>query len=247
MDDSEAGSPQDRCTRDGAAAAELARSKADLAAALDALHRSECLRSDAAKRAAALENELQHRVRNMLATLRSVFTRTIDAAGTLEEAADHFTGRLDTMARYQGVMARYPHGTVDFEMLIRDELLTLGFGSSDRVTVQGASVKLPLEVAGPIGLAVHELVTNSMKFGALSDNGGQLTVLWSTEGPDGALTFEWTETGVPVVASAPLRVGFGREYIESALPYQLDADTHFELRPGGGVCRIILAKKWLEP
>ena len=92
-----------------------------------------------------------------------------------------------------------------------------------------------------LALAVHELATNSVKFGALSGGGGRLAVRWSIAAEEPRrLSIEWIETGVAVVAAAPIHSGFGREYIEQALPYQLDATTSFELRPGGLTCRISL-------
>jgi two-component system CheB/CheR fusion protein len=226
---------------------ELARSRRDLVAADAALQHSEALRRDAVARETALQHELQHRARNMLATIRSMFNRTIDTADTLQGAADHFQGRLDTLARYQILLAHRPSSAVDLEMLVRDELLTIGFDASEQVTLRGSTVHLPLKVAEVVGLAVHELATNALKFGALSAANGRLAISWETAPERAELSIEWVETGVPVIASAPLRAGFGREYIEAALPYELDAQTSFELRPGGLFCRIGLPAKSLEP
>ena len=227
--------------------AELARSRQELAEATQALQRSEALLNAASAREMALEIALQHRVRNMLATIRTVFNRTMDAAETLQEAADHFSGRLDTLARYESILARRPHSPVEFDTLVRDELLTLGFSDGERVVLQGPCVPLPHVGASLIGLAVHELATNSMKFGALSTPDGRLAVRWKL-GPDEAsgLAIEWIETGVPVLASAPFRSGFGRDFIEFGLPYQIDARTSFELRAGGLHCHIALPRSWLD-
>jgi two-component sensor histidine kinase len=224
---------------------ELARTREELAAANNALLRAEELRNEAAAREAALERELQHRVRNMLAIIRSVFTRTIETAETLQSAADHFTGRLDTLGRYQSLLARRPDGVVDLEMLVWDELLTLGFDGSSRVAVRGSTVLLPLKVAELVGIAVHELATNAVKFGALSVHDGRLAVSWEISPETMGLSLKWVETGVAVVASAPLRTGFGREYIEAALPYELNAKTSFELRPGGLLCQIDVSREAL--
>lgn len=224
---------------------DLARSREELAAAKDALLRAEQLRDEAVAREAALERELQHRVRNMLAIIRSVFARTIETAETLQSAADHLTGRLDTLGRYQSLLGRRPDGVVDLEMLVWDELLTLGFDGSSRVTVRGSTVLLPLKVAELVGIAVHELATNAVKFGALAVHDGRLAVSWEILPETMGLSLKWVETGVAVVASAPLRKGFGREYIEAALPYELNAKTSFELRPGGLLCQIDVAREAL--
>lgn len=224
---------------------ELARSREELAAANEARLRAEQSRDEAVAREAALERELQHRVRNMLAIIRSVFARTIETAETLQSAADHLTGRLDTLGRYQSLLGRRPDGVVDLEMLVWDELLTLGFDGSSRVTVRGSTVLLPLKVAELVGIAVHELATNAVKFGALAVHDGRLAIFWEISPETMGLSLKWIETGVAVVASAPLRKGFGREYIEAALPYELNAKTSFELRPGGLLCQIDVAREAL--
>jgi two-component sensor histidine kinase len=220
---------------------ELARIREQLGDARRALEHSEALRHASNERETALAGELQHRVRNMLGIIRSIFSRTMETAASLEDAADHFRGRLDTVARYQAHFVRHPGGTVDLETLFRDELLNFGFSDGEQITIEGPRVRLPYETAEAIGLAVHELATNSVKFGALSGDDARLAVRWSVgaEMPE-RLSIEWTESGVPVLAVAPLRMGFGREYIEQALPYQIDATTSFELRPGGITCRISL-------
>jgi len=189
-------------------------------------------------REAALRNELEHRVRNALAITRSVFLRTMDNAGTVEDARDHFVGRLDALARYNARIAIDSQPRFDLETMIWDELLSMALGSDERIEVTGPEVLLHQRAAGLIGLALHELATNSVKFGVLGDPaaGGRLHVRWEMRGP--LVHFEWVETGVPIVASAPIGSGFGRDFIENALPYQLDADTHFEFVPGGLICRM---------
>jgi two-component sensor histidine kinase len=222
---------------------ELARTRGQLDAALRELRHSEEERRQSREREAILCAELQHRLRNMLGIIRSVFSRTMETAASLDEAADHFRGRLDTVARHQSQFTRAPGRTVDLEALLRDELLTFGFSDGERVSIAGPAVRLPHEFAEMVGLAMHELATNSVKFGALGGDKGRLAIAWAVADEDGArrLALEWAESGVPVLASAPLRTGFGREFIEQALPYQIDATTSFDLRPGGLLCRINLA------
>jgi two-component sensor histidine kinase len=175
----------------------------------------------------------------MLAIIRSIFSRTVAAGGSLDDVADHFRGRLDAIARAQTSGSLDPGGTIDFEQIVRDELHSFQFGDDPRIEIAGPDVRLSPDVAQMIGLALHELVTNSIKFGVLAmlDERGQLQASWTTA--EGQLRFTWIETGVPVVSSAPLRRGFGREFIEQALPYQIGAETRFELRPGGMACEIV--------
>jgi len=214
--------------------------RAELAAVRGELAQSEKMRRQSNDREAMLVAELQHRVRNMLAIIRSIFGRTMGTATSLEEAADHFRGRLDTIARQHTQFVCAPQRRVELESLIRDELLNFGYSDGDQVSLAGPAVRLDFKESEAIALALHELATNSVKFGALSIENAQLAIRWTRQDDsDGnRVTLDWVEHGVPVVASAPIRNGFGREYIEQALPFQLDATTYFELRPGGLACRI---------
>ncbi|HEX8447232.1 MAG TPA: CheR family methyltransferase [Sphingomonas sp.] len=187
-----------------------------------------------------LMGELQHRVKNILAVVRSIFSRTFDAGGSSTEMAEHFLGRMGALARTQTVVSRTPTGRVDLEELIRDELLSLGASDGPRVRIDGPAVLLQQKTAETISLAIHELATNATKYGALSARTGHLDVIWSVQpGSSGSrLLLEWQESGVPVVPTEPARSGFGRELIEHALPYQLGATTALEFAPGGVRCSI---------
>jgi PAS domain S-box-containing protein len=187
--------------------------------------------------------ELQHRVRNILAVVRSVFTRTVDGGRSMEEVADHFTGRLDALARTQVMMTQSPTGYVDLEDLIRDELLSVREDDGSAISVEGPDIALPAQAAESLGLAVHELVTNAVKFGALSSPTGKVHISWRVNSHCGGartLDLTWTEQGVPAVPVAPIRPGFGVELIEEALPYRLGAETTIEFLGGGIRCAIAL-------
>jgi two-component sensor histidine kinase len=216
---------------DSALHAELARAREALGAA-DRRHVAD------GEREALLRGELQHRVRNALALVRSIFARSVAAGGDVEDLANHFQARLDVIARYQLSRTREPGGSVDLDGMVRDELLNFHSGGDPRVAISGTEVRLGQDAAQAMGLALHELATNSIKFGVLgsSDGRGQLRIRWRVA--SGRLHFAWEESGIAVLGSAPLRTGFGREFVEQALPYQLGAETRFELKPGGLCCVI---------
>lgn len=223
---------------DDAEAGDVASLQAELAGAHRELREAETLCRAANDRETLLRGELQHRVRNTLAIIRSIFTRTVAAGGTMEDVANHFCGRLDAVARYQPPASVEPGGTVDLETMVREELHSFQFGDQPNIAIAGEDVGLGLDMAQMIGLALHELATNSIKFGALSPEGhGSLHIAWRAA--EDMLHFEWRETGVPVLGAAPLRRGFGQQFIEQALPYQINATTLFELRPGGVFCTIV--------
>ena len=199
-----------------------------------------------ARRFKLADEQLQHRARNTIALVRSAFRRTAETGQSLEDVEMHFCGRLDVLARYMLPHSGKADAKVDVENLIRDELRNFEFGEAPGISIKGPSAELSLDQAQPFALMIHELVTNALKFGALTGlKDAALEVTWSLD--DNHLTLVWAETGVPMVMSAPVHRGFGREYIEEALPYQVGASTRFELRPGGVVCAIELPLATADP
>jgi PAS domain S-box-containing protein len=195
------------------------------------------------ERQETLVAELQHRVRNILTIIRSIFTRTVDSGGPIDEIADHFRGRLDSLARTQLVATQSRSGRVDLENLIRDELLGVGAIEDDRLSIQGPDVSLPADTAETMGLAIHELTTNALKYGALRHPAGRLSIAWAIELKSNSkceLIVKWDETGVPAMPVPPVRHGFGTELIREALPYGLGARTRLEFRGGGVLCVITI-------
>ena len=191
--------------------------------------------------------ELQHRVRNILALVRSLFMRTVRSSTDLDHFAHHFAGRIGALARSQTAAARTPEQMMMLDELVSEELSAHGGQDGRQTCIEGPDVALPEKVAGPIGLAVHELTTNALKYGALSTPAGRVDVHWVLKPilqEDGrkaeSLILDWRETGVPLTDLNPSRYGFGRELIEQGLPYELGASTTLHFRPGGVRCRITL-------
>jgi two-component sensor histidine kinase len=212
---------------------------AALCAERDALARQ---LQESREREAMLSNELQHRVRNVMAVIRSIFSRTLETSESIDDVAMHFPGRLDALARYQAQSAALAVSqSFDLATMICDELVVFAAAGDPRVTINGPDVRLPQRHAATLGLALHELTANAVKFGALSDQQprGRLGIAWGRAGD--RVTLDWIETGVSVVAAAPAPIGFGRDYIEYGLPYQTGAATRFAILPGGVRCRIELA------
>lgn len=200
------------------------------------------------ERQAVLVAELQHRTRNLIAVVRSVAEKTLAGSASLEEFRTRFRDRLSALARVQGLLSRLSEGErVTFGALIRAELAALGAldadGRGTQVTLDGpADVRLRSAAVQTFALALHELATNAVKHGALSRPEGRLQVHWDLEqGEHGErrLRVEWEEAGVDVPAPAA-RSGYGRELIERALPYQLGAETRYELGPDGVRCTIVM-------
>jgi two-component sensor histidine kinase len=186
-----------------------------------------------------LVGELQHRVRNILAVIRSLVARSAETSDTVEDLAAHLDGRIAALARVQAVLVRNPSAGVDLETLVRDELLAQN-ADEDRLHVGGPEITLPAKAAEVMTLAIHELATNAMKYGALSQASGNLEITWRVDGdgPRQQLEIAWVETGVRIANQAPRREGFGTNLLKRRLPYELAGNADIEFRPGGLVCQI---------
>lgn len=186
-----------------------------------------------------LLGELQHRVRNSLAVVRSIARRTAAASETVEDFAAHLDGRLSAFARSQAAVTRDPTRGLDLRTLIDDELAAVAAREGQQVRVEGPDLRLQLKAGETIALAFHELAINAVKYGALSD-GGALSIGWRVEGErDGAaLVIEWEERLKDRVLAPPARRGFGTDLLEHTLEYELDAEVALAFDPAGLRCAI---------
>ena len=186
-----------------------------------------------------LRADLENRVRNVLAVIRSVGTRSAERASSLEQFLLHFEGRIDAIGRSQ--LAATRDGEISFELLLREELLAQTILEGGGLSLGGMDVMIPFEQAEGLALAIHELAVNAVKFGPCGGQGGLLTVRWWVEGSADALALniDWRETcACPVTATRPAKAGFGLTYLERALPFQLNAETTLEFGPRGLNCQI---------
>jgi two-component sensor histidine kinase len=155
-----------------------------------------------------------------------------------------FNHRLEALGRVQGLLSRADKEPITIESLIRMELDALGASrdAPDRVVLAGPAVRIRYSMVQTLALVLHELATNARKHGALATDQGRLRISWRVRKADGQgrrLALEWVEDAAGVsIDLDPARRGYGRELIERALPYSLDADTRYELRPDGARCFI---------
>ncbi|MFJ1298962.1 PAS domain-containing protein [Pseudomonadota bacterium AL_CKDN230030165-1A_HGKHYDSX7] len=204
-------------------------------------------RRDLEDRQRVLVAELQHRTRNLLAVVRSMADKTVRSSVDLRDFRRRFGDRLDALGRVQGLLSRLnDHDRVAFDELIHEEFSAIE-GRSERVRLEGpAGVRLRSSTVQMLAMAIHELATNAVKYGALGQPRGRLAVTWRFEphGEQGKpwLHIDWHETGVvmPAADIAPRGSGQGRELVERALPYQLNAHTTFTLGEDGVRCLISL-------
>jgi len=194
--------------------------------------------------------ELQHRTRNLMAVVQAVTMRTIRSVTTLEDFRKCIDDRLQALARVQGLLSRRDSGLrVPFDALLREELSSHveldAQGNGKQVSTDGpAGIGLRSAVVQTLALAIHELATNAIKYGALAAPGSHLRVLWGTaprSDHERTLWIDWRESGVAAVPDAdsgPRGGGYGRELLERALPYQLGARTQYAFEKDGVHCSI---------
>ena len=204
------------------------------------------------ERQGVLVAELQHRTRNLMTVVLSVLGRTQRGSPDKEDLAASLRSRYGALSRVNSLLSRLNEGDrVAFDHLIRTELEAMGAvdgaGQGERVTLDGPSgVRLRSATVQTFALALHELATNAVKYGALAEAQprGHLAVRWRRRQVDGEswLHVEWVEAGIVVAdpAAAPQGTGFGRELIERALPHQLKATTTYVLAQDGVRCTIDL-------
>ena len=183
--------------------------------------------------------ELQHRTRNLLAVVRNVARRSIDPS----PGRDEYDARLAALGRVQGFLSRSTAYSVPLADVVEAELQAAGDGASDKVETGGPPVELPGESVQAMALALHELATNAVKYGAITQPSGRLSVTWHIEAGDSdgrRLVIDWRESGVVMPDRPPARRGYGSELITRALPYQLLAKTALEFTHDGVHCRIAL-------
>ncbi len=181
--------------------------------------------------------ELQHRVRNLIGMVRSVARLSAPSHRHVDEYVDHLIGRLQAMGRTQSTLTRSPGRSVDLAELVREELLVHAV-QDEKCHVAGPEVALSPHAAEIVTLAIHELATNSIKYGALGDT-GYIRIVWSREQKDGKpwLALRWQETA-PVRKTKTTRKGFGRKLIEERVPYELQGEGRFAIFDTGVLAEL---------
>jgi PAS domain S-box-containing protein len=184
-----------------------------------------------------LVNELNHRVKNTLAVVQAIAQQTfrgLDGPGDLFAA---FQNRLAALAAAHNLLSRLNWERASLEELAR-ETTAASFGRAERILVRGPRVVLAPKKAVTLAMALHELCTNAMKYGALSSAFGRVDLTWeASNGLKPGLRLIWRESGGPPVA-APEHRGFGSRIIEQALAHEFDGTLTMDLRSDGLVVTL---------
>lgn len=184
-----------------------------------------------------LIDELNHRVKNTLAIVQGIAQQTFKGDTVAEAARAAFEGRLGALATAHNLLTRENWERALLPDLATDALQIRGM-NRHRVRLDGAAVVLRPKPAVTLAMALHELCTNAVKHGALSNENGIVSLAWAvSDGAEPRLRLVWREAGGPTVVP-PSRRGFGSRLIEQALACDLEASVHLDFRPEGLVCTI---------
>ena len=197
-------------------------------------------RKIAEERQRLMIDELNHRVKNTLATVQSIALQTRRAKPSSKDE-DAFLARIQALARAHDLLTQAAWESASLADVI-DRTLTPHVGdAAGRMRVSGPAILLGPNAAVTLNMAFHELATNAFKYGALSNATGRVDVEWrlNEAASPGAVEIEWRESGGPVVVP-PKRRGFGSRLIERGLAHELDGDCYLMFQPEGLRCRIHL-------
>jgi two-component sensor histidine kinase/PAS domain-containing protein len=188
-----------------------------------------------------LGNELNHRVKNTLATVQSIVNQTLRGAADTESARATVNARIVALAEAHDLLTDRSWAGADLTDLVARAVAPFAIG---QIALGGPSVDVSPSQALALSLALHELATNAAKYGALCRPEGRVGLRWDVQG--NRLNLSWRESGGPHVAP-PSRRGFGSRLIENALSHDLDGQTRLEFAPEGVRCWITAVLTANEP
>ncbi len=197
-------------------------------------------RKDAEEHRALLADELTHRVKNTLATVGAVVNQSLRTAATLADARDAIGGRIASLAHAHDLLLRDETAGAPIGDIVERALQTFDDGTGTLFTVDGPDLRLDPGVTLALSMALHELATNAVKYGALSVAGGRVTVRWSiADSGEGRrdFVFLWQEAGGPPV-TPPTRSGFGSRMIDRLMAKHMRGKAETSYLPDGVQFRL---------
>jgi len=191
-----------------------------------------------------LNAELDHRVKNVLATVDAIIMQTRKADTSLAYFVNGLSDRIRSLARTHELLSESRwHGAL-LEEIIRRELAPYSSGNAE---IGGPRVTLKAEGAQAVSMVLHELTTNAAKHGALSTPGGRLLLRWRwlANGSRGRLAIEWQESGGPPVLE-PSQLGYGTSIVRELIPFELGGTVDLTFASDGLQCRLEIPADWLS-
>jgi two-component sensor histidine kinase len=192
---------------------------------------------DAIEREVELRLELNHRIKNILASVTSIFQMTRRGATTVEDLSADFTGRLHALSNVHSAVFEAGGEEVSLSSVILLIVAPYNGDGVDRIRVNGPDIFISRSSATTIALCLHELTTNAIKYGALSQDDGRVVITWSiTNEAASVFSLNWTEKGGPAVVE-PTRQGYGTKFVRSALASLFGATPAIKFAQPGFSCQ----------
>ncbi len=211
----------------------------DNARLYDAAQREIAERREAEKHRELLINELNHRVKNTLATVQSIAAQSLRTSAVEAEVRTRIDARLIAWSDAHNLLTEHNWEGATLNRVVEMALRPHRSDREQRFEVHGPEVHLSPKTALAIAMGLHELATNAIKYGALSNEAGQVRLRWEVGAPQGEqrLHMVWSETGGPPV-TPPSRKGFGSRLIERGLAAELGGSVELAYPASGVVCTI---------
>jgi two-component sensor histidine kinase len=190
----------------------------------------------------ALNAELDHRVKNILATVSAIIAQTQEASSSRADFVAALNSRINSLARTHEVLSDSNWRGASLAEIVRREFAPYARGNTE---AEGPSVILRAEATQAVATALHELTTNAAKYGALSNRSGRVAVRWRwhQNGSHDRLIIEWQEAGGPPVL-APSHSGYGTSIIRELIPFELGGAVELSFAPEGTRCRLEIPGEW---
>ncbi|MBN7808860.1 MULTISPECIES: sensor histidine kinase [Agrobacterium] len=192
---------------------------------------------DSIEREKELRLELNHRVKNILASVTSIFQMTKRGATTVDDLVSQFTGRLQALANVHTAVFEAGGEVVSLSAIVEMTVSPYNSDGASRIDASGPDIIVDREAGTTIALCLHELATNAIKYGALSHPDGIVKVAWNVKSAGDEVTLEWLEAGGPPVRE-PTRQGYGTRYVRSALGSLFGQPPDIVFAPTGFRCSV---------
>jgi len=192
----------------------------------------------------ALNAELDHRVKNVLATVSAIIAQTREASGTPADFVAGLDHRIESLARTHELLSESKWRGVPLAEIIRRELAPYSVRNTD---IGGPNLTLKAGAAEAVAMVFHELTTNAAKHGAFSTQSGRVSVRWRwlQNGSPDRLVIEWQEIDGPPVR-APSRSSYGSSIIRELIPFELGGAVELSFAPDGTRCRLEIPGEWVN-
>jgi two-component sensor histidine kinase len=191
-----------------------------------------------------LVSELDHRVKNLLSTVRAIITQTQEASSSHNEFVTGLKRRIDSLDRTHELLSESNWRGASLAAIVRREFAPYAAGNAE---AGGPSVNLKAEATQAVAMVLHELTTNAAKYGAFSSRTGRVSVQWRWQqtGSHDRLVIEWLETGGPAVL-APRQSGYGTGIIRELIPFELGGKVDLVFASEGIRCRFEIPADWIS-